>query len=87
MTGVKDIVGQIDRLEPIPPIACQIMALAENPGSSMSEIAELILCDPALTANLLKTCNSAYFGLNRKVDSVPYGASSLNPLIISGILT
>ena len=70
MTDVKDIVGQIDRLEAIPPIACQIMALAENPGSSLSEIAELILSDPALTANLLKTCNSAYFGLNRKVDSV-----------------
>jgi putative nucleotidyltransferase with HDIG domain len=70
MTDVKDIVGHIDRLEPIPPIACQIMALAENPGSSLYEIAELILNDPAITANLLKTCNSAYFGLNRKVDSV-----------------
>ena len=70
MTDVKDIVGQIDRLEPIPPIACQIMVLAENPGSSLNEIAELILNDPAITANLLKTCNSAYFGLNRKVDSV-----------------
>ena len=70
MTDVKDIVGQIDRLEPIPPIACQIMELAENPGSSLYEIAELILNDPAITANLLKTCNSAYFGLNRKVDSV-----------------
>ena len=35
MTDVKDIVGQIDRLEPIPPIACQIMELAENPGCSL----------------------------------------------------
>ena len=70
MTDVKDIVGQIDQLEPVPPIAGQIMALAEDADSSLSEIAELILNDPAITANLLKTCNSAYFGLNRKVDSV-----------------
>jgi len=70
MTDVKDIVGQIDRLEPIPPIACQLMVLAENPGRSLNERAALILNDPAITANLLKTCNSAYFGLNRKVDSV-----------------
>ena len=70
MTDVKDIVAQIDQLEPVPPIAGQIMALAQDPDSSMSEIAELILNDPAITANLLKTCNSAYFGLNRKVDSV-----------------
>ena len=70
MTDIADIVGQIDQLEPVPPVAGQIMALAEDPESSLSEIAELILNDPAITANLLKTCNSAYFGLNRKVDSV-----------------
>lgn len=70
MIDVKDIVAQIKQLEPVPPIAGQIMALAQDPDSSMSEIAELILNDPAITANLLKTCNSAYFGLNRKVDSV-----------------
>ena len=70
MIDLKDIVGQIDQLEPVPPIATQIMTLAQDPDSSLTQIADLILSDPALTANLLKTCNSAYFGLNRKVDSV-----------------
>ena len=70
MTGFKDILDQIDQLTPIPPIATQIIALAENPDSSLSEIADLIINDPAITANLLKTCNSAYFGLSRKLDSV-----------------
>lgn len=70
MTGLKEIVVQIDQLEPIAPVAAQILALAQGPDSSMSEIAELILNDPAITANLLKTCNSATFGLNRRVDSV-----------------
>ena len=70
MIDLEDIVGQIDLLEPIPPIAVQIMALAEDPNSSMSQIANLIRNDPALTANLLKTCNSAYFGLSRPVESV-----------------
>jgi len=70
MTDFKDIVGQIDQLEPVPPIAGQILALAQEPDCSLSEIADFILNDPAITANLLKTCNSVYFGLNRKVDSV-----------------
>ena len=70
MTDLKDIVEQIDLLEPIPPIAAQIMTLAQDPNSSMSKIADLICNDPALTANLLRTCNSAYFGLSRQVDSV-----------------
>jgi putative nucleotidyltransferase with HDIG domain len=70
MTDLKDIVKQIDQLEPVPPITTQLMSLAEDPDSSLSEVADLILNDPALTANLLKTCNSAYFGLSRKVDSL-----------------
>lgn len=70
MPDLKDIVRQIDLLEPVPPIATQIMALAEESDSALSEIADLILNDPAITANLLKICNSAYFGLNRKVESV-----------------
>ena len=70
MIEVEDIVKQIEQLEPIPPVATQIMTMAKDPDSSMSEIADIILNDPALTANLLRTCNSAYFGFSRKVESV-----------------
>ena len=70
MTDLKEIVEQIDQLEPMPPIAAQILALAEDPDSSLKEISDLILNDPALTANLLKTCNSAFFSLPRQVESV-----------------
>ena len=70
MIDLNDIVEQIDLLTPIPAIATQILAKSDDPDSSMSEIADLIVDDPALTANLLKICNSAYFGLPRKVESV-----------------
>jgi len=70
MMDLEDIVEQIDLLEPVPPIAAQIMALAEDPNSSLAEISDLILNDPALTANLLRTCNSAFYSLSRQVESV-----------------
>lgn len=70
MTSLNDIVERIDLLAPIPAIASQIITKSEDPDSSLSEIADLIVNDPALTANLLKICNSAYFGLPRKVESV-----------------
>ena len=70
MTSLNDIVEQIDLLAPIPAIASQIMTKSADPDSSLAEIADLIVNDPALTANLLKICNSAYFGLPRKVESV-----------------
>jgi putative nucleotidyltransferase with HDIG domain len=70
MTNIDDIINGIDTLKPIPPVAAQIMALAEDENSSMSDIADLIVYDPSITASLLKICNSAYFGLSRKVESV-----------------
>ena len=70
MKRIKEIIKKIDRLKPIPQTANKIMSLAEDPSSSMSQITDVISYDQALTANLLKACNSAYFGLSRKVDSV-----------------
>jgi putative nucleotidyltransferase with HDIG domain len=70
MTNLNDVVEQIDLLAPIPAIASQIMTKSADPDSSLAEIADLIVNDPALTANLLKICNSAYFALPRKVESV-----------------
>ncbi|MGD8883352.1 MAG: HDOD domain-containing protein [Desulfobacterales bacterium] len=70
MTNIEDIISAIDTLKPIPPVATQIMALAEDEDSSMSDISDLIIYDLSLTASLLKICNSAYFGLARKVESV-----------------
>ena len=68
MTNLKGIVEQINLLEPIPAIASQIMTKSEDPDSSLAEIADLIIKDPALTANLLKICNCVYFGLRRQVE-------------------
>mgnify|MGYP001819451106 FL=1 len=70
MTSLDGILEQIDLLAPIPAIASQIMTKSDDPDISLAEIADLIANDPALTANLLKICNSAYFSLPRKVESV-----------------
>lgn len=70
MTNIDDIIHSIDTLTPIPPVAAQIMALAEDENSSMSDIADLVIHDPSITATLLKICNSAYFGLARQIESV-----------------
>ncbi|MBW2437016.1 MAG: HDOD domain-containing protein [Desulfobacterales bacterium] len=70
MTPIDGIISAIDTLKPIPPVAAQIMALAEDENSAMSDIADLIIHDPSITASILKICNAAYFGLSRRVDSV-----------------
>jgi len=70
MSTIKELIKEIKTLKPIPQIANQIMSIVEDPKASLSDVADIILFDPIITANLLRTCNSAYFGLPRKVDSV-----------------
>jgi len=48
----------------------RVTSLINNPDSSLSELVEVIRLDQAITANILRMCNSAYFGLRHKVDNV-----------------
>lgn len=70
MSYVERIVNDIKILKPVPGIMLKFIAAVEDPGSSISDISEIIKYDHSLTANLLKVCNSAYFGLPEEVDSV-----------------
>ncbi len=70
MSAIKEMLKEIKALKPMPQVATQIMKIVEDPNSSISDVADLVVYDPSLTANVLKLCNSAYFGLPRKVDSV-----------------
>ena len=70
MSNINSIIKKIDRLTPIPQVASKVMSIVEDPKSSMYDLSKVIIFDTAVTANLLKVVNSAYFGLPGKVDSV-----------------
>lgn len=70
MTAIQLLIKDIKNLRPVPAIANQIIELVDSPSASMQDIANIIQYDPAVTANLLRTCNSAFFGLANPVESV-----------------
>ncbi|MBU2629241.1 MAG: HDOD domain-containing protein [Proteobacteria bacterium] len=70
MTALQVLLKEIKNLKPIPAVANQLLTVVDNPASSMEDIANVIQYDPAMTANVLKTCNSAYFGLKHPAESI-----------------
>ena len=70
MKDISSIIKDIDKLKPIPKVAHKVMAIVEDPQSSMQDLADIITLAPSLTANILKLCNSGYIGLSQKVESV-----------------
>ncbi|MCD4743955.1 MAG: HDOD domain-containing protein [Desulfobacteraceae bacterium] len=70
MAAMQELLKEIKKLKPIPAIVNQIIAIVDSPDSSMKDIAKIIKYDPAVTANLLKISNSAYFGLKEPAESI-----------------
>ena len=60
----------LNRLPAFPATVHKVTSLINDPDSSLSELVDVIRLDQAITANILRMCNSAYFGLRHKVDNV-----------------
>jgi len=54
----------------MPGAAVKLLALVDDPEINVAAIEHVLRQDPALTANLLKLANSAYFGMPSKIGSV-----------------
>jgi len=70
MSTLEVLLKDIGNLNPIPAIVNQILTCTEDPNSSMNDVADIIVFDPIITANVLRMVNSAYFGLSRQIDSI-----------------
>ena len=54
-------------LPPLPEVLVNIQALINTAEANIEDISDLIVTDPALTAQILKIVNSAYYGLRNEV--------------------
>jgi putative nucleotidyltransferase with HDIG domain len=64
------VLAGVKELPTLSAAAVRLAALARDPRSSAADFEGVIRPDPALTANLLRVANSAYFGLRSRAGSV-----------------
>lgn len=86
--SLKKLVGQMTRLPSIPTLYMEIVDKANQPDSSLEDVARIIARDPGMTAKILKLVNSAFFGLRRELSSteeaVAYiGLDTIKSLVLS----
>jgi putative nucleotidyltransferase with HDIG domain len=70
MNFLQTLMKEIRELTPIPAVANQLLAVVDQPDASMEDIAGVIQYDPMITAGILKSCNSAFFGLKHPAESI-----------------
>jgi two-component system cell cycle response regulator len=72
-----DKVLNCQTLPSLPGVAMRVLELAQNRNVAAAEIAATIQADPALTAKVLRTVNSSFYGLSTPCPSIKRATSLL----------
>lgn len=88
MSLIEDILQSISELPPFPMVIQRTLQLIDDPQSSAQDVVDVIQYDQSITMDVLRLCNSAYFGLRRDVHSlrealVMIGFNQLLEIILS----
>lgn len=68
--SIDAIVERVGSLPPLPDTIFRLVSIVGDPSANLTQIVDTIRYDQAFTAEVLKLCNSAYFGLSRAVESL-----------------
>lgn len=69
------IAERITSLPPLPDSLLKIEEICRDPDSGIVDLVKVVQADPFLTANLLKTANSPYYGYGGRITSVSQAVS------------
>ena len=88
---LKKIIMTTGDLPPMPMVATKVIQLVESGKANAEEIARAISSDPAVSARLMKISNSAFYGRQRKIETlasavVILGHNTLMGLVVAASL-
>ncbi len=67
---LREAVGQIKELPPLPGMAARVMKLAADPLADAKKLAEIVELDPMLTTQVIRWASSSLYGYKGKISSV-----------------
>lgn len=73
MLDIQNLLKTIDKISPFPEVTRKAMHLLNDSDVSADELIKVIQYDQAITANVLKICNSAHYGSEGKIHSLHDG--------------
>lgn len=92
MISLDSLIKKIEELPALPDIVVKLLNASRDPMISTRDMVELIKHDPALTVKVLRLCNSSYYGLPRKINSIQealvyIGTDTLVNFVLAGCLS
>lgn len=84
----QDMVNEDDKIFALPKIYFELQEALADPKKTFQDMGEIISCDAALSARLLKIVNSPFYGFPSEIDTISHalsiiGMDQLNDLTLS----
>ncbi|MFC1523582.1 HDOD domain-containing protein [Thermodesulfobacteriota bacterium] len=86
MSRLEEMLSLVKEIPPFPKVAQRVMEMIEDPDVGAKELAKVIQYDQSITANVLKICNSPYYGLGGKISSLDSGLIRIGNEILKEII-
>ncbi|MGQ7844602.1 HDOD domain-containing protein [Granulosicoccus sp. 3-233] len=83
--NLKKYMSSVSSIPAIPAIYDQMMQELSSPHSSLLKVGEIVESDTGLTLTVLKVVNSAFYGINKRVESVGQAVTLLGVHLIKNI--
>ena len=70
LPSLSELVASSGKLATVPGTVIELLRILHDPATSAGEVQKVLERDPAMTANVLKIANSAFYGVRRQITSV-----------------
>jgi len=85
---VEEILAKVEHLPGMPAIVQQILMTVSDPEFELQKVVNLVRLDQGITADVLRICNSPYYGLQTKISSLEQaiaymGANQIVEIVLS----
>jgi HD-like signal output (HDOD) protein len=67
---IQEAIGKVSYLSTLPEVTTRIVQLVQDPRSTAAQLHHLVSNDPALASRILKTVNSAFYGVPGQIGSM-----------------
>lgn len=81
----EEIIAAIKEVPLLSPSASQLLQLSASSDHDISEVVDIVKCDAALTARVLKIVNSVAYGLVHEVTTIERAVGYLGERMVAGI--
>ncbi|MCC6653472.1 MAG: HDOD domain-containing protein [Candidatus Eisenbacteria bacterium] len=84
--AIRDLFGKIGKLPPVPSVYARLTRRLNDPSASVFELGRIVAEDPALSAQVLKIANSAFFSHGHPVTQITAAAARLGTRLLRSLV-